>query len=472
MIKVLIHNSFSKLEGPLAQEIKLQIDKVTSFPIASKTYYMTTRDWLSYEHLFNFETQMFPTGLVPEVVSVLDAHKIPWEATDLRQVPAESYFPQLHTPLPPLRPYQKRTIDKALVLHRGVREAPTGTGKGIEILHLAYELKRPVLIIVPTVNIADQTYDRFCKYFKKEDLGLIYGGKSKIAPITIALPVSLSNCAEDVFNRFDAVMWDEFHHAACETITRMNYSQMNHIYFRFGFTATPFRTDGADLAMRAILGNYLDRYSIAEAINDKALVKPIFRVYNFSSRAGCEERTYRGEYKYALVDNSAYQRAIVHVASKLQEQKKQTIIFVDEIAHGRALAKALNASFICGEFLSEDNKKTLELFNQKKISLIIGTSVIGEGVDTVSAQFGILAGGGKSPVDVIQKIGRLLRPCPGKDYACVIDFCHTYTKYLFKHARMRAKIYTRYGTPIEYAELPQSVFGRPPPPVRYVTASI
>ena len=75
---------------------------------------------------------------------------------------------------------------------------------------------------------------------------------------------------------------------------------------------------------------------------------------------------------------------------------------------------------------------------------LIGTSVIGEGVDLPCAANLIMAGGGKARSQVIQNIGRVLRIMDGKEEATVYDFTDRDGGFLAEHSEERSLIYEDY----------------------------
>lgn len=72
--------------------------------------------------------------------------------------------------------------------------------------------------------------------------------------------------------------------------------------------------------------------------------------------------------------------------------------------------------------------------------ILAHNSIYDEGIDCRPLDTLILAGGGKSPVRAMQRIGRTLRPYEGKTSATVIDF-FIHEKYLYEHAKAREKMY-------------------------------
>ena len=75
---------------------------------------------------------------------------------------------------------------------------------------------------------------------------------------------------------------------------------------------------------------------------------------------------------------------------------------------------------------------------------LIGTSVIGEGVDLPCAENLIMAGGGKARSQVIQNIGCVLGIMGEKEKATIFDFTDRDGGFLEEHSEERSLIYEEY----------------------------
>ena len=75
-----------------------------------------------------------------------------------------------------------------------------------------------------------------------------------------------------------------------------------------------------------------------------------------------------------------------------------------------------------------------------KIDVILASTIFDIGVDIKCLSALILAGGGKSYVKALQRIGRVIRSYPGKKFAAIVDF-YDDIKYLKAHSVNRCKIY-------------------------------
>lgn len=160
--------------------------------------------------------------------------------------------------LPPFRDYQSE-IYSTLWNHYNVATAvqmPTGTGKGLIISKLIIDLiiqTKSVLVLVPTIELLDNIYDRLVAYcpFLKPMIGKMGTGRGRNInfPIVIAVYKSVASLLNLVgkLPYFHAVISDECHHGVAP-----QWLQVLEYYFNSwntGFTATPSRLDGKPLNM-------------------------------------------------------------------------------------------------------------------------------------------------------------------------------------------------------------------------------
>ena len=89
-----------------------------------------------------------------------------------------------------------------------------------------------------------------------------------------------------------------------------------------------------------------------------------------------------------------------------------------------------------------ERKQILEDFGNKKIKILIST-VVNEGVNIPSMDVIIMAGGGKSNKQTVQRVGRALRKAEGKSEAVIIDFMDADGGMLQRHSKARLKTYRK-----------------------------
>ena len=89
----------------------------------------------------------------------------------------------------------------------------------------------------------------------------------------------------------------------------------------------------------------------------------------------------------------------------------------------------------------KSKKSTVELFDEGKISILLATTILDEGVDVSDLDAVFLTGGGKKSRRIIQRVGRALRKSKTGKYAYIIDMAESCNKVLVRHAAERMKTY-------------------------------
>lgn len=457
-IKIIIGNSYSEIENADKRTLT-DLSRLMSYEMPGAAFSKLPQ-YLKYKKLLSVKNGIgeFPTGLLDLTKKYLNENGLSFTESDTRIRPKAKKVYQVmnRRSLPPLREYQKEIIKSCIENERGIVSVCTGAGKTRCAMELIAELSVPTLFLVPNLSLLNQTYALLSDFFGKRMVGRAGGGKSVLdREIVVATPQSIAKAPPEFWKNIDLVIYDEFHHSSMETHQQLNKNCFEDIYYRIGLTATPFRSDGSDLAMHGILSNTIYKYSVIDGIKDGFLTKPYFFIYHYDHDAGLSfntgvaQKDYKAEYDARIINNDNYHSFVANIAQKTLDKNVSTVIFVTSIEHGERLNKLIPGSvFINGEELSESNKQQIKDFNEGKILCLIGTSIIGEGVDLVKAQCGIMAGGGKSKGGLIQQVGRLLRLCPGKEFCTVIDFMHKNSKYPLRHSKERVKVYREFESDI------------------------
>lgn len=382
----------------------------------------------------------FPTGLLPKVLAILENRKTEVEVIDNRKKPETEFKFVLKESLPPFRYPQKIAVKYALEQHRGVIVLPTGVGKTKAACKIVQELGVTTLVVVPSKSILDLMVNDFVKHFGKGKVQKLNTKNFKLKAINVINIQALVNIDPKHFASVKAVVFDEFHHAASDTYLEANEEHLKDCYYRIGLTATNFRNDGADLALEAVLSNVLYEYPVKQAISDKFLMQPHFEIIPIKLGS---ERTFQKAYKTQIVENVERNRLVKDVAE--HHKKDSVLILVKQIEHGEELQKLIPGSeFVRGDTKDGDREKTLEAFRKGQLKCLIGTTVIGEGVDLPIANVLIMAGGGKSRIQVMQNIGRALRLAENKPEPLIYDFTDTDDSWLEEHSDARSEIYEIY----------------------------
>lgn len=393
-----------------------------------------------------YDKGSFPTGLLPRAVSILNELGHDVKQNDARVRPKLGQIKLVtKEALPALRYYQKTAARKLQEEGRGIVVMPTGTGKTVTIARMIWDLSvSKVLIVTPSKRITAMMLKTMEKYFGKGKVAKLSTKSGRLEkPINIVNIQALVKIDPNVFADLDAVFIDEFHHSAADTYREVNLNHLKRCYFRIGLTATNFRNDGADIALESVLSHVLYEYSIEQAIKDKVIHQPDFDIVEFQH--GREYNSWQECYKEGVVQNVERNKLIAEIVEHYKD--RHVLVLVKEIEHGEAL-KALipNSMFINGQETDTVQDRMMEQFHSGKVKVLIGTSVIGEGVDLPIADTLVMAGGGKARSAIMQNVGRILRLYPGKESAILVDIDDIDVDWLSDHSLARQEVYQQYLT--------------------------
>lgn len=168
-----------------------------------------------------------------------------------------------------------------------------------------------------------------------------------------------------------------------------------------------------------------------------------------------QEKDYMTAYKYGIVENQARNRFIIQAAYASAQEGKTVLVTVTRVDHGEALEAALqelgvSARFMQGEQDTETREGILQGVREGEIKVMIASSLVDEGLDVDVFRVIIMAAGGKSKRQTLQRVGRVLRAKKEDNTSTVIDFVdRTNEKLLYKHSKERLAIYKEEGFEIQ-----------------------
>jgi superfamily II DNA or RNA helicase len=92
----------------------------------------------------------------------------------------------------------------------------------------------------------------------------------------------------------------------------------------------------------------------------------------------------------------------------------QTIVFVADNPTAYAISREhLIMPFTC-DIKRKERERVLVLFKEGKLRALASAQVLNEGLDVPDAEVGIIVAGSKGEREHVQRVGRVLRPRPGK----------------------------------------------------------
>jgi superfamily II DNA or RNA helicase len=349
------------------------------------------------------------------------------------------------------RPYQQAALEAWVAAgKRGTVVLPTGAGKS----HLAelcmQAAARPTLVVAPTLDLVSQWHARLSVAFGLE-VGLLGGGQHELRPVTVSTYDSMALHIGRYGDRFGLIVWDEVHHLPAPVSLAAARCAM--APFQLGLTATLERPDGREDALVPLVGPVVYRKEITELSGDYLADYEVVRLevalgpaeradYDahqarfraFVEQAGVQLGGPMGWTNFLRAaarsreGRAAHQawlaaRRIAHgndqkielLATLLQEEAgRRAIVFTHDNATAYRVSRALLLPCITHHTDLKERRALLEAFTAGALPTLVTSRVLNEGVDLPAAEVAIVLSGTGTVREHVQRLGRILRPMPGK----------------------------------------------------------
>lgn len=391
----------------------------------------------------------FLTGFLPRLISSCKEKEVELELNPSIKTLTPMEAPHLSGV--EFRSFQIDIILKAINQQRGYIQSPTGSGKTIIALGIlsAFSSYR-ILFLCHSISILKQTEEKM-KEFGFKDVGLVAEGKKDLSSrIILASIQSMSKINPEKYrNLFDIVMVDELHHISGKSTQYFQFLSNCNATMRIGFSATLPSSEEGKMCIEGLLGPEIGTVKQQELEDLGFVARPYISLITvpMSTRI-LNHKKYKDIYREGIIRNKARNRIILSLSSSRIKENKTVLILVKEIEHGDLLEKMardlfdIDCLFVQGKTETDIREKIRDLFNKKKVKVVICTAVWKEGIDIPSLDTVINAASGKSEIATLQTIGRGARIVKGKTEVEIIDFLDPY-KYLSQHAIMRLSIYVK-----------------------------
>lgn len=378
-----------------------------------------------------------------------------------------------------LRDEQLEAIKLCLILKRTMIQMGTGAGKSevmcgfIKILESCIGECPTTLLLEPTDKLKNEMIERFQKYGIN---AVDYGKNRQIVEgaINITHPMSLNNDLEkdpNLLNNIKIYLCDECHHSSAATYVTTILNIPNAEY-NIGVSASAISQehinckniseyDIKEIEAMSMLGKVSMNVTAADLIKQSKLAKPVLLVVNNPAK----EVLKRGkendwhEINKKRLQSSERTREIAEISTFFSNKGRKTLILVNTKNWAYDIAKKINElglneqcrlSFGGQVFLKynpsteefeKDDSDTFQDYRDGKISILIGTQHLVEGVDVPSLDTVILAYCGKSERIQIQSCGRVLRLTKNGNMAYIVDFSDERDPILNYQFKKRLKTY-------------------------------
>jgi superfamily II DNA or RNA helicase len=426
--------------------------------------------WNGITYLMN-KKGIFNSGLIAKVRGFLYDNAIEYIEEDRREPVQINQEIDLTERLKEMkmvpRDHQTKALEACLQNRKGIVRAATASGKSLCIGMLTAKLNTPTIIYVISLDLLKQFHDFFVKLFD-EPIGYVGGGICKIERINIVTVQTVARALK--LDKKEILIDDEeledFDETNSEKIIKMlqktklhvidechvsTTSSLEQIYknidpeYIYGFSGTPFRGNNTDLLVNSVLGEQLINISASELIEKGILPQPIIKFLPIPKMRSAGD-SYLEVYKNYIVENDVRNKIIIKSVKELSSKGYICLVLFKQIKHGKILSDMMKENNINFEILDgndslERRTAVKEMAENKKLNVILASTIydIGVSIDIISAL--ILAGSGKSFVKCLQRIGRALRSYPGKKNVAIVDF-YDQVKYLKNHSKIRHEIYS------------------------------
>ena len=342
----------------------------------------------------------------------------------------------IYTQYVPLYEYQDKAVEEALAKRNGILVAPCGSGKTQMGLAIARRISKPTLWITHTRDLMVQAEERAKSIFDlpKEAYGEITEGKVNIGThLTFSTVQTLARVNLDNL-KFGCVIVDECHHAVQSyKSTSMFAKVMNQIScrYKFGLTATPYRGDGLEKGMFALIG---DICSIVDEKEVKEKTVPVYEVwYNVPISTNSIE-CYNGDgtldYTKLITGLCNDEERNTYIGRTIVDIEGSCLVLSDRLSQLESLMSFVSNFKNCDMVKATNTKKgkkerkeAIEKLKDGRIDCLFATYKLAkEGLDIPSLEHVVMASPIKDKSTVIQTAGRVARKAEGKTCGYVHDF--------------------------------------------------
>lgn len=401
----------------------------------------------------------FGSGLVPMVERVLRVHMgHQVNVIDRRQVPELDPNTRSFN-LPPMWDHQREAFNAFFQSGgRGVMDIPPRCGKTRIAVAIVMALGLPTLVVVPTKALVTQTVDSFREWFPEHQVVGITGGKPSMkkqravnrALVWVATPGTAAGPRSKAIGKAKpprqgmqgietrrVLVVDEFHHSAAKTWQAISMAARN-AYYRLGLTGTHYRADGKDLAMHAVLSRCIYAKTIGEMVAIGRLVPAKVAMIRVTGDVAGQGYAV---YADGVAGHDHRNALVAWAAQQLMAAGRRVLVLTKEVAHSRELAEAIGFGALQVDGAGQDSaaqvKAAVGALGVGHTRCVVGTSVIGEGVDAPTADALVYAAGGRSKVKHVQDYFRVLTAQDGKSSGLIVDFADNHNPKLMEAAAHR-----------------------------------
>lgn len=340
--------------------------------------------------------------------------------------------------------YQQNAVEAVLRAKNGILVAPCGSGKTQMGLELAARIGGKTVWLTHTQDLLNQSMARAksCFGLAPTEYGTITAGKVNVgntitfATVQTASKIDLTQYRDE----WDCIIVDECHKCVgSPTRMMMFYKVLSALSarYRIGLTATPYRADGLERCMFALLGDIIHEVPQSAVAGNTVPVKVKF--VNTGYTPDIDDITDGdGTLNYAklisdITENVKRNEVIIQQIFEAS-RNGAVLVLSDRINHLEDLEteitmyspyniKCARLGIASTKAEKERRARILTDLNNGALNVVFATYKLAkEGLDVPNLRTVVLSCPVKDKTTVIQSAGRVARKADGKDFGTVIDF--------------------------------------------------
>jgi len=391
-----------------------------------------------------------PRGYLRQLILMCRRHGEPCSLDDQRR----RFSPIDFTFKGRLKPFQQKAVSAMLSRDFGTLSAPTGSGKTVMALKMIAQRRQPALIVVHVKDLALQWVSRIEQFLDipEKSVGFIGAGKQRVGEkVTVALVQSLYKCGDEISPEIGFLLVDECHRCPSRTFTE-SVSEFDS-QFMLGLSATPWRRDNLSQLIFWHLGDVHHEVAksrlvesgdvlAAEVVIRETAFKPFYDPVNEYSKMLSE----------LTLDDERNRLIASDVAQEVEKSNGVCLVLSDRKMHCETLRMLLkyklkvSCELLTGDLSVTERKAVLERLDRREFKVLVATGqLVGEGFDREDLSTLFLTTPIRFSGRVLQYLGRVLRPSPGKSKARVYDYVDVKVDVLKSAAKARQRIYDGEG---------------------------
>ena len=340
--------------------------------------------------------------------------------------------------------YQKNAVEAVLRAKNGILVAPCGSGKTQMGLEAVARIGGKTLWLTHTTDLLTQSMNRAkqCFGLPASEYGTITAGKVNVGnTLTFATVQTASNIDLSQYrDEWDCIVVDECHKCVgSPTQMMMFYRVLSALSARYkiGLTATPYRADGLERCMFALLGDVIHEVPQSAVAGNTVPVRVKFvntgytpdidditdgdGTLNYAKLiSDITENVKRNEVIIQQIFEASRNGAVLVLSDRINQLED---LETEITMYSPYNIKCARLGIASTKAEKERRARILTDLNNGALNVVFATYKLAkEGLDVPNLRTVVFATPQKDKTTVIQSAGRVARKADGKEYGTVIDF--------------------------------------------------